>query len=215
MNTIIRDFERRCEISRLFFSHIENVSDINGNVEITIILKSSFYISIYNNVEATIYSILERFHEKISQHKYQELIPELKKKVADYYFGNSKEMNSTKKVKISDRIISGDYSLPQLKEFMNVKTVFSGNLNLRIIRDIFHSYGAQIRNISGNPEHLLSVTTKRNKIAHGEQSLSETGRVSNKNLKEVMISVDCILRDVITSAGDYLANEKYLKISST
>lgn len=210
MNAVRRDFEIRRKICNTFLSHIENISSVNGNVEISIILKSSFYISLYNNIEATIYSILERFHEEISRHKYQELIPDLKSKIVSYHFGNSHEMTLAKKIKLSDKITSGDYSLPQLKEFMEVKTVFSGNLNLKIIREIFKSYGSPIKKVNGNPEHLLSVTTKRNKIAHGEQSLIEAGRISNRNLKEVMISVDSILDDIIIKSSEYLDNQRFL-----
>lgn len=97
MNAVRHDFEMRCKISNTFLSHIEDISNINGNVEISIILKSSFYISLYNNIEATIYSILERFHEEISQHKYEVLIPEIKSKIASYHFGNSNEMTLAKK----------------------------------------------------------------------------------------------------------------------
>ncbi|MDM3317844.1 HEPN domain-containing protein [Citrobacter sp. Ce006] len=214
MNSVRRDFEIRCKISNTFLSHIEEISSANGNVEISIILKSSFYISLYNNIEATIYSILERFHEEISRHKYQDLIKDIKSKIVLYHFGNSQEMTLAKKIKLSDKITSGDYTLPQLKEFMDVKTVFSGNLNLKIIREIFKSYGLPIKKINGNPEHLLSVTTKRNKIAHGEQSLIEAGRISNKNLKAVMVSVDSILDDIIIKSGEYLNNQRFLLSAS-
>ena len=214
MKSIYVDFGRRKASSYLFLSHIEEISYINGNVDICVILKSSFYISLYNNVEATIYSILEKIHDEISSRHYSELIYDLKEKVADFHFGNQKMMSVKKKASLSDLIISGRYNLPQLNEYQNFKTVFSGNLNLKRIRDIFKSYGINLGYVRGNPEHLLSVTNKRNMIAHGEQSLSEAGKTSNAALRSVMESVDLILEDAIIRAEDYIDNKRYLIITN-
>lgn len=212
MKSIKYDLDVRNKINDDLFNHIEKLSnsDITGNVDICLILKSSLYIAMYNNIEATIYSILEKFHNEISRYTYMELIPELRNKIADYHFGNKQELNTRKKIQISNIILSGNYKLPQLKEFMSVKVVFSGNLNLRIIRNIFKSYGANITNVAGKAEDLLSVTTKRNKIAHGEQSLKEAGRISNKTLQAVKCSVSSILDNVISRSELYLNNREYL-----
>lgn len=210
MRAIIVDFERRKRVNVIFFSHILSLSEGTGNIEICVILKSSFYISLYNNVEATIFSLLEKVHDEISRYKYEELTDKLKLKVADYHFGNQKTMNCKKKKELSDLILSGNYSLPQLESYQKFKTVFSGNLNLRKIRDVFSEYGIILGKIRGNPDHLLSVTNKRNKIAHGEQSLSEAGRVSNLCLESVMTSIDLILQDSIGRVDDFLSHKKYL-----
>lgn len=210
MKSIYVDFGRRKANSNLLLSHIERLSSVSGNVDICIILKSSLYISIYNNVEATIYSILEKVHDEISSRHYSELIDTLKEKVADFHFGNQKVMSAKKKAILSEFIMSGRYHLPQLDEYQKFKTVFSGNLNLKKIRDIFKSYGISLGYVRGNPEHLLSVTNKRNMIAHGEQSLSEAGKTSNTSLRSVMKSVDFILEDTIIRAEDYIENKRYL-----
>jgi len=210
MRSVLIDFDRRRQVSDTFLSHIEYLSNASGNVDICVILKSSFYISLYNNIEATIYSLLEKIHDEVSKHQYGELTDKLKLMVSDYHFGNKKVMNAKSKKQLSDLILSGDYSLPQLEDYQKFKTVFSGNLNLKKIRDVLGDYGIILGSVRGNPEHLLSVTNKRNKIAHGEQSLSEGGRISNQSLRRITLSIDSILQDTITRVEDFLSNRKYL-----
>lgn len=86
MNTIIRDFERRCEISRLFFSHIENVSDINEMLKLPLFLNQAFTSPFIITLRLPFDVSWKDSMRRYPQHKYQELILELKKKVADYYF---------------------------------------------------------------------------------------------------------------------------------
>ena len=65
--------------------------------------------------------------------------------------------------------------------------------------------------VKGNSEHLLLVKNKRNKIAHGEQSISEAGlQVTNKKLREVQNSVNEALLDFISFADVFLQQRKFL-----
>lgn len=51
--------ERNVSINRLF-THIEEVSDQRGKIEVVVVLKASFFVALYNNIEATAYATLEK-----------------------------------------------------------------------------------------------------------------------------------------------------------
>lgn len=212
MNTVRSDFEKRNLINKKFIEHIKKTSEVHGNIEVVNILKSSFYIALYNNVEATVYSILEHIHDRLSSHGYDELNDILKKKLATYYLAgcNDKNIDAIKVVSISDRIISGREKFPQFCCFIKIQRVFSGNIDARVIRNIFKSYGVNLSNLKGDTRHLLDVTSKRNKIAHGEISLSKADNVKLSSLQNTMASVDAILNEVISVTEVYLNEKKYL-----
>lgn len=210
MRSVTADFRERSESVDFLLSHIESVSSVNGSVDITVILKSCFYVALYNNIEATIYSILERVHEECSKRKFVELSPKIKDKFLHYHFGNG-ELNIKRKRELADDFASSNLSFPYLNEYQKVKTVFSGNLDCYKIREVFNSYGISVGNVKGNSEHILLVKNKRNKIAHGEQSISEAGlQVTNKKLREVQNSVNEALLDFISFADVFLQQRKFL-----
>jgi hypothetical protein len=210
MNSVMADFQERSDSVKSLLSHIESVSSINGNVDITIILKSGFYVALYNNIEATIYSILERVHEECNKCHFVDLSPKIKDKFLHYHFGNG-DLNIKRKRKLAEDFASSNLTFPYLSEYQKVKTVFSGNLDCFKIREVFKSYGIIVGNVKGNAEHILLVKNKRNKIAHGEQSLSEAGlQVTNKKLGEVQKSVNEALFDFISYADLFLNQRQFL-----
>lgn len=209
MNSVITDFNARVDSVSKMLSHIEEVSSVNGNVDITVILKSSFYIALYNNIEATIYSILERVHEEIHGCEYKSLTENIKCKFVSYHFGNG-DLSLKRKVQLTELLSNSSIYFPHLKDYQKVKTVFSGNLDCQEIRNVFKSYGIRIGRARGNPEHLLRVKNKRNKIAHGEQSLSEAGlQVTNRQLKEMHKSVELSLTDFIGAAQFFISERQF------
>ncbi len=210
MKSVMADFQERCRTVNHLLSHIESLSAVNGNVEITIILKSGFYVALYNNIEATIYSILERIHEECSKYNFIDFSPKIKDIFLNYHFGNG-TLNINKKRKLAEDFASSNLSFPYLSEYQKVITVFSGNLDCLKIRGIFKTYGIKVGNVRGNAEHILLVKNKRNKIAHGEQSLSEAGlQVTNKKLSEVQNSVNEAMSDYISFADIFLNDREFL-----
>ncbi len=210
MKSVMADFQERSESVNSLLSHIESVSSVNGNVDITVILKSGFYVALYNNVEATIYSILERVHEECSKCNFVDFSPKIKDKFLHYHFGNG-ALNIQRKRRLAEDFASSKISFPYLSEYQKVKVVFSGNLDCLKIKEVFNSYGIVVKNVKGNAEHILLVKNKRNKIAHGEQSLSEAGQqVTNKKLGEIQKSVNEALFDFISYADIFLNQRQFL-----
>lgn len=214
MKVVIADLnEREYSIKRLL-EHIDEISDVRGKIEVIVILKSSVFIALYNNIEATIYSVLEKIHDSASSQTYDELVFPLKKKMLRYSFGKTAAsfINNPMKVKEEEiKFRSKNQTFPTLPEYLRRQSLFSGNIDARKLNVILVSYGmAKLGLKKQDAEKMLWVKNKRNKIAHGEQSMSDGGQaIKTSDLKNASISVSEILRDFIDAAETYLKIQGY------
>ncbi len=211
MNAVKADFtERFSDVNRLY-EHIDKLSKANGNVDIILILKASLYIALYNNIEAVIYSILERIHEEVSVCEYKKVTPNIKNMIIEYYLPAVSEKKRNFAIK---NIADFNLKLPSFSQYQNKKNVFSGNLDVKAIREIFKKYGI-IFKCNINSTLILEVKNKRNKIAHGECSLSDAGKnVKLEGLKKTVTSVECLLNECMLQTEDFLMNHRYLDPSN-
>ncbi|ENN6120534.1 hypothetical protein AB9W30_003762 [Escherichia coli] len=211
MNAVKADFtERFSDVNRLY-EHIDKLSKANGNVDIILILKASLYIALYNNIEAVIYSILERIHEEVSVCEYKKVTPNIKNMIIEYYLPAVSEKKRNFAIK---NIADFNLKLPSFSQYQNKKNVFSGNLDVKAIREIFKRYGI-IFKYNINSTLILEVKNKRNKIAHGECSLSDAGKnVKLEGLKKTVTSVECLLNECMLQTEDFLMNHRYLDPSN-
>lgn len=211
MNAVKADFtERFSDVNRLY-EHIDKLSKANGNVDIILILKASLYIALYNNIEAVIYSILERIHEEVSVCEYKKVTPNIKNMIIEYYLPavSGKKRNFAIK-----NIADFNLKLPSFSQYQNKKNVFSGNLDVKSIREIFKKYGIIFKH-NINSTLILEVKNKRNKIAHGECSLSDAGKnVKLEGLKKTVTSVEGLLNECMLQTEDFLMNHRYLDPSN-
>lgn len=203
MDLIVTDFESRCNDIEELYNHIIKVSEEKGTIKISAILKASLYIAIYNNIEATFYSIFERVHLVVSTYEYKDLNDKLKRKIADFYYPDEEQ----------EAAYYQNLSLPLLKDFLKKKKIFSGNLDTKMGRAIFRTYGIDYQcNYDMNCRHsLLACKNKRNKIAHGELSLPDAGKNSGgENLLKTVQNSKIVIRSFIDFALQYLMNKSFL-----
>ncbi|WHU87801.1 HEPN domain-containing protein [Pantoea agglomerans] len=203
MDIIITEFESRCNDIQELYNHIIKVSNEKGTVKISSILKASLYIAIYNNIEATFYSIFERVHLVVSEHEYTSLNDSLKRKISDF-FSDSGDPSSINFEKMH---------LPLLKDYLKKKKIFSGNLDTRKGTAIFRTYGINYTsNLDMNcRQSLLICKNKRNKIAHGELSLPDAGKNSGgENLQKTVDNSKIVIRSFIESALKYLDDRSFI-----
>ncbi len=205
--------ERNVSIDRLF-THIAEVSDQRGKIEVIVVLKASFFVALYNNIEATTYATLEKVHYQLGLRKFSELTEKLQKRMLEYSFGKGRasDLKDSLKVKaMKQKILAEDLRFPSIHDFLKRKTIFSGNLDARRLGDIAEEYGMKRPNFRGETEHVLTVKNKRNKIAHGELSLSDAGKgIKNGELKNIFYSVNLVLEDFIFTTDEFLTKELYL-----
>lgn len=203
MELIKGEFISRCSDINVFYTHIVDVSKLKKTVKISSILKASLFIALYNNVEATFYSIFEKIHNDVSKVDYEFLSDKLKVKLKLFHFDDK----NTPDDQCTDR------RLPLLKDFLRKKALFSGNLDARKGKALFRTYGISFdRNFERRKLHsLVTIKNKRNKIAHGELTLPEAGKIiSHQNLLGVIDSSNEVLEEFINCAEAFLAADGHL-----
>lgn len=204
--------DRNVSIMR-FLDHIEEVSEQRGKIEVIVVLKASFFVALYNNIEATVYGVLEQVHHQLGHIKFDELTDKLKDRMVSYCFGKGRSSERADPVEVQrvlDSILMGDLRFPSIGDFLKRKTIFSGNLDARRLSGIAEEYGIAMQPFSANTEHMLTVKNKRNKIAHGEVSLSDAGKgIKNDELTKIFHSVNGVLGEFITYADVFLKEEHY------
>ncbi len=206
MISIKSDFVEKQAEANVLIEHISEVSNGQGGVNKTSILKSAFIILLYNMIESTTRSTLERVHEKISRYDYSQQSIKIKKLSIDFYFRNG---NGNKHKESLDKVVTNTLFFPSLSDFEKRIRLFSGNLDVQEINNIINRYGiGKIK--CENSIKILLVKNKRNKIAHGEDMFKEACRnltISELNeIKDVTIGV---LNQLIELTDRYLSQERY------
>ncbi len=203
MDLVKSDLVSRCSDINVFYNHIVEVSNLKGTVKISAILKASLFIALYNNVEATFYSIFEDIHNNLNKVKYDDLSDKLKMKLKLFYF-NDKDVEDEE---------CRELRFPLLKDLFKKSNLFSGNLDARKGKALFRTYGIsfdkkfELRKLHS----LVTIKNKRNKIAHGELSLPEAGKIiSHQNLLSVINSSTEVLDEFINSAEVFLLADGHL-----
>lgn len=205
--------DREYSINRLLL-HVDDLSEVRGKVEVIVVLKSSVFIALYNNIEATIYSVFERMHNNLSMCTYDDLSLPLRRKMISYAFGKAAGayMQDPQKIAEEEVRLRRDLAkFPELSDYLRRRSLFSGNVDARKLNEIGNSYGMSAVSFSEEDAiRMLWVKNKRNKIAHGEESMSDGGKgIKNVELKNAFNSVSRILRKFIDSADSYLKSGGY------
>jgi hypothetical protein len=204
-------FQDRNDEARRLLNHIASLSESGGVVESSI-LKSSYTLLLYNNLEATVSSSITSIHERASDCTYDNLSEEFKKLYAGFYHFDI----SRRKVKDQlDGTVSGEFKFPSFEEYCKRITVFSGNIDLRSLNEIGENYGIGKVDLRGkNPENILIIKNKRNKLAHGEESFRDSCRqYTLSELEELGDSLKKMLDKFIDLVDVFLSEERY-KVAS-
>jgi len=214
MRAIIADLEDREYSIRRLLNHVDEVSECRGKIDVIVVLKSTVFISLYNNVEATVYAVIERIHDSVSPLQYDELITPLKTKMLRYSFGKTAGafMQDAQKIQLKESELRlSQEKFPGLSDYLRRQSLFSGNIDARKLNVIGISYGLpKLAFSKPNAENMLWVKNKRNKIAHGEQSMSDGGQgLKTLDLRRASDSVSSILRAFISAADLYINNQEF------
>lgn len=179
-------------------------------------MKASAYMMLYNLIEATTDKVFRALHEDIKQADFDDLLPELK-----YYL-----LRSFKNMKkdITEQTITAPSPIAKTLHQValdNLK-LFSGNIDVRKIKDTAKKYGLTIQQ-NHTPEedesrsaHLLKeVKNTRNAIGHGDKSFNEVGKgTSIEELMETKERVINYLNNLLASARIYLDQQQYCHIAA-
>lgn len=171
-------------------------------------LKATFYLVLYNLVEATVREGVRSIYHKINDEGLSFL--ELNEKLQEIWWQSHHEsITATPR----DALISKVYevyclckteSSPAFQDFI---AGVSGNLDAEGVRSVCRKYG--IETIEDGRD-LKRVKDYRNWLAHGNKSFSEVGKDSTPSeLQMAMEKVFTFLDTYVVNVTDYLANSRY------
>jgi len=213
MDIIKSDFDDRCETIDHLHSHIEFMTLQPRSVTTVLILKSSLFVAIYNNIEATFFALFERIHREVNPVDYNELSQRLKIIFIEYHFNKLTSINPMALKKLQEC----ELKFPQLVDYLTKKKLFSGNLDVRKAREIFTTYGISFFEFSPDvSESILTVKNKRNSIAHGEVTLLDASSgFNNLKMKGLIDDNRMFLSKLIENVALYIENRRFLSLTST
>lgn len=213
MNVIKSDFNDRCETIKHLFQHIEDMTLQPRSVKTVLILKSSLFVAVYNNIEATFYALFEKVHKEVNYSDYHALSQKMKKIFIEYHFSKIGNVNPQALKKLQDC----ELRFPQLVDYLNKKKLFSGNIDIRKAKEIFSLYGMSFFEFSQEvSDSILTVKNKRNSIAHGEVTLLEASSgFNNAKVKELVDNSMIVLSKLIDVVTVYIDEKKYLAVSKS
>ncbi|PCI29086.1 MAG: hypothetical protein COB67_04940 [SAR324 cluster bacterium] len=218
-------FEERIDEVNEFFKYLEILSDrktkiIQSDKKVHIegdflaILKSNGILLLYNLIESTVRFLIENiFHDiSIRQCHFDELNSVFKEAI----FKNLKDISPENSIK---RLLNVSFDIIQLG--CNPKKDFSGNIDIRKIKEIGKKYGIIFRfqSLEADPnfssefkQNLQTVKIKRNDLSHGNLTFIECGKgTSLEKLNQYRQSTESSLRSLFGEIENYICEQGYLK----
>jgi hypothetical protein len=211
--------DRKAETENLikFIFFLENNSPMTTGIDVLRLntsIKANTVLMLYNAVEATVTSCLNKVHAVINlEHiKFNELTNEMKKLFAMYY-GSSIDKAGTLSNEMDYVLLFVDLLQSEqcinitYKELSNNYQLYSGNLDSKEIKSVLSKYGIDFQEACSE---LQTIKKDRNILAHGEQSFEELGRRLSKEQLQVMCNKTFVyLEQMIDEISDYLAEKRY------
>ena len=227
MNRTIELFEERKGEAEFYLSILTELLSSTSTIRTVDnqrfgrILKSNFLLMLYNLIEACIRSGFEEIYDAVKSRgvSYQQVSEALKDIWSSYTISKADQRNSTestyaRKVKSIIRTVleSAPLEIP-------VDTIgIGGNLDARQIRELLNLHDISfVDTRPGDKFRILLVKTKRNSLAHGEESFDEAARDSSmedlENIKdEVFIFINDVLLGVAARISCHGARELFVII---
>ena len=221
MNNTITIFDERKEEAEFYLSILDEILSPTSNI-ITAdnqrfgrILKSNFFLMLYNLIESSVRSGFEEIYEAVRDNgiSYQQVSDALKDIWSTCEISKANHRNATPKtyaerVKLIINTVLDPSPLDISKDALDI----SGNLDARQIKKLMEMHDIVLTETApGDKLKILLVKRKRNALAHGEQSFDEAARDSSlDDLKAIKDEVFMFMGDVLKGMQDYYNSRKYI-----
>lgn len=214
--------DRKSEIE-FYYSVMVDIDDESRNTLQTVdnqrffrIMKSNFLLMLYNLVEATFTTGMLEIYEQVKQDgcSYESLIDEVQKiwrdyKVREVYKAESGLNVYTNRVKKIVEDITQSTPLIMTKGMLNI----NGNLNAKQIKDICDRHRIRYR-VTDDQRILEKVKSKRNSLAHGDESFSHCARdLTLSDLETIKDTVLLFISEILNGMDQYFDEKQYLRTS--
>lgn len=206
--------------------------NLNGDfiidVELNKTLKASTFLILYNLIEGSITAALNAYFESFSgkSSEYKKLTREIKRVWLEYRHKAFKNKNSKdlvqlietlleEKVSIGPKTVNGEVGAKIIHNYdaYNAeigKSDISGNLDARKIRELSEMYGFKLPT-NNSCNSLVIIKQNRNKLAHGESSFSEVGKLTIEDLFEIKQETIKYIRKTLRSINRSIIREVYIE----
>lgn len=210
--------DRKQEIE-FYYSLMIDIEKNNGNINTVDnarflrILKSNFLLMLYNLVEACVISGMMEIYEKLKNngYNYGDLIDEIRilwsnRRIGQLYSsagGRAAYENAVQE--IINQVITNQ---PILLDRQALPV--GGNFDARMIKELCDKH--RIRYVASDDDGCLrTVKTKRNNLAHGDESFGDCARDMTLNdLEHIKDEVLCFIKGILDGMKDYYDNQQYL-----
>jgi len=233
-------FQDRMEELDAYLDFLENMDQLSQNgiprlggsagAEITptqkSVLYSSFYLQVYNTIEATIIKCLEGLSNAVNNEglPISQLIPKLQREWVKGFTKSNDPLNPQNRL---------DKSMKLFEELLQHSTIHSfsiekgggGNWDDKKIESIINLLGwnlsidqdlqQKIKSHYKEEKGILAyVTLLRNKLAHGSISFVECGKdVAASDLRELKTTTYAYLESVVVLFEDIINNKTYKSVT--
>lgn len=232
MHTIRHNFTQKVQEIDLFYKLIYNIEKLEGQfifpndnnrqerIDITTnsILKSTCNLMLYNLVESTITDCLTKIHNEFSDAGllFEDLSDEIKKVWIkfhyDYFYKSSQDDKFLHNLKllIESWVLNNTPIKLTYKEYTqyNIGSNFAGNLDSKEIRKLCDIYGVDF---DLPCKEIRTIRDNRNKLAHGEESFHEKGRIPYEYVLNLKTESIAYLEKFIDAIDDYITHTKFKK----
>lgn len=176
-------------------------------------LRASLIIMLYNVVEFVITKCLSRIHSEFNKKnlQYHSCNHDVKQLLLRYYISIIKdddiEKSSESLLTLMEHLHNNEKINLSFEEFSKKESLYSGNLDSRLINKIFSKYGLEL-NLECS--ELKTIKDIRNKLAHGEESFEEIGRnLTTQYLRNIAGKSFTFMESVMVLTSTYLNTEQY------
>lgn len=202
--------EKKAEAEQLL-EIIDHIKHQDLSITKTAILKSAFVLLLYNMIESTTFLVIERIHEKVSSENYSQLGMHMRKVWVEFFFSNHTADLHHQHLEAT---LQQTLAFPLISTFTKKIKLFSGNIDARKLEELMEKYGLGPLTSPGR-ERLLTIKTKRNSVAHGEEMFKEACRdLSETDLNDLKNSTFSALDDLISKTDHYLNTKAYLSLAT-
>jgi hypothetical protein len=180
------------------------------------IMKSNFLVMLYNLIESCVKKGFEEIYEVLEAENipYVQASYALRDIWSNYEISkaersNAKDETYGKRVKnILERVIS---NAPVALSKKVIETMASGNLDALKIRELLRKHDISFTETNvGDKHRILTVKTKRNSLAHGDESFDEAARdLTLDDLKNIKSEVLIFIADAIKGIENYYSKQLY------
>jgi len=192
----------------------KGINNLNHS-DLLVILKSNAYIMLYNLIESTIRSFIQRVYDEITIRRlgYKDIRQELQRiwiNVSYDSLGHTTTNFNQHKDKAKEMI---GFVINEDKIILTENDInLSGNIDYRMIKMIFKDHGLETPTNHGLNvgAGLREVKVKRNTIAHGNVSFIDSAR--DTALQDLFVYKDEIIEYLILlndNVSDYIDNQNY------